>query len=99
MIECEVSQIVINEKSLEQVIVLSEKQGARSLTIVIGIHEASSIRIVFGGPKPPRPISHDLIKEIIDSLDGSLEAVVIDDVKEHTYFAKLLLLTTTVLSH
>jgi bifunctional DNase/RNase len=93
MVECEVSRIIIDEKSHEQVVVLREKGGERFLPIVIGIAEASSIRIKFGGPQPPRPITHDLIKTIIEALDARLDGIVVDDFKDNTFFAKMLLKT------
>ena len=93
MIECEVSKIIIDEKSQEQVVVLKEKEGSRYLPIVIGINEAAAIRMKFGGFSPPRPLTHDLLKAIIDGIDASLEKVVIDKLVDSTFHAKLMIKT------
>ena len=93
MVEVEVSKIIIDEKSQEQVVVLKEKQGSRLLPIVIGINEAAAIRMKFGGFTPPRPLTHDLLKSVIDNLEARLEKVIIDKLVDSTFHAKLILKT------
>ncbi len=93
MVEVEVSKIIIDEKSQEQVIVLKEKEGSRLLPIVIGINEASAIRMKFGGFTPPRPLTHDLLKSVIENLNAKLDKVVIDKLVDSTFHAKLILKT------
>ena len=93
MLEFEISKIIIDEKSQEQVIVLKEKDGSKLLPIVIGINEAAAIRMKFGGIASPRPLTHDLLKSVIDNLDAKLERVVIDKLIDSTFHAKLILLT------
>jgi bifunctional DNase/RNase len=89
MIEVGLSRIVIDEKKKEQVIVLKEKEGTRVLPIVIGINEASAIKMKLSGFIPPRPLTHDLILNIISGLGIKLEKVVIDKLIEGTFHAKL----------
>src|SRR6185295_12633437 len=72
-----------------QVIVLKEVDGERSFPIVIGIFEATSIDRRVRGLQSPRPLTHDLIASVIDQLGGEIQDVVISDLEEHTYFAKL----------
>lgn len=93
MVEFEVSKIIIDEKSQEQVVVLKEREGARLLPIVIGINEAAAIRMKFGGFSPPRPLTHDLLKSVIDNLEAKLEKVVIDKLANSTFHAKLMIKT------
>ncbi|MBN2121048.1 MAG: bifunctional nuclease family protein [Candidatus Omnitrophica bacterium] len=93
MIEFEISKIIIDEKSQEQVIVLKEKEGSKLLPIVIGINEAAAIRMKFGGFTTPRPLTHDLLKSVIDNLEARLEKVVIDKLVDSTFHAKLFLKT------
>jgi len=93
MVEMELSKIIIDEKSQEQVIVLKEKNGNRLLPIMIGINEAAAIRIKFGGFKPLRPLTHDLLKSVIEHLGAKLERVVIDKLVNSTFHAKLILKT------
>ena len=73
MIKVELSRIVIDEERHEQVIVLKEKNGTKLLPIVIGLNEALAIRMHLSGFRPPRPLTHDLIKSLLDNLDISLE--------------------------
>jgi len=91
MIGMELSKIIIDEKSQEQVVVLKEKQGSRVLPIIVGINEALAIRIKLSNVDPPRPLTHDLIKKIIESLEITVERVVIDKLINATFHAKLFL--------
>ena len=72
MIEVELSRIIIDEQKKEQVIVLKEKEGTRLLPIVIGIGEATAIKMKLGGFTPQRPLTHDLIVAIIANLKVTL---------------------------
>lgn len=89
MIEVEVSRIIIDEEKKEQLVVLKEKGGSRFLPIVIGIVEATAIKMKLSGFAPPRPLTHDLIYAIIKNLGVKLERVVIDDLVNGTFYAKL----------
>jgi len=91
MIEVELSKIIIDEQKKEQIIVLKEKEGDRMLPIVIGMGEAIAIKMKLGGFVPQRPLTHDLILAIIGNLKVTLERVVIDDLIDGTYHAKLYL--------
>ncbi len=93
MIEFELSRIIIDEAKKEQVIVLKEKKGVKFLPIVVGSSEAASIRMPLNGFKPPRPLTHDLVCSIVNMLNAKLEKVVIDELIEDTFHAKLYLLT------
>lgn len=95
MIEMELSKIVIDEKRDGQLIVLKEKNGDRILPIVIGLHEASSIKLKLSGFRPPRPLTHDLLYATIMSLNAAIERVVIDKLEENTFHAKLMIKTAT----
>src|SRR5829696_1061875 len=57
--------------------------------IVIGIFEATSIDRRVKGEQPPRPLTHDLIISVVEQLGGEIQDIIINDLKEHTYFAKL----------
>lgn len=93
MIEVELSRIIIDEKKNEQVVVLKEKNGSHLLPIVIGINEAAAIRMHLSGFIPPRPLTHDLIKILCHTLDAALEKVIIDELRDNTFHAKLYLRT------
>ncbi|MBL7081360.1 MAG: bifunctional nuclease family protein [Candidatus Omnitrophica bacterium] len=87
----ELNKIVINEKRHEQLIVLKEKQGERLLPIIIGLAEASAIKMKLGGFNPPRPLTHDLLFSTIQILDANLEKIIIDKLENNTFFAKLVI--------
>jgi len=85
----ELARIIISEINDQQVIYLKEIDGNRSFPILIGIFEATSIdRRVKGFPSP-RPLKHDLICNVVENMGGELQDVVISELKDHTYYAKL----------
>lgn len=82
-------RIIISEINDNQVVFLREVNGDREFPILIGIFEATSIdRRVRQMPRP-RPLTHDLIVNVVEQLGGELDSVLIDELKDHTYFAKL----------
>ena len=85
----ELSRIIINETSEQQVIVLKEKQGSRSFPIVIGIVEVFAIDRRLKGIKPPRPMTHDLLDNVIRQLDATIEKLVITELRNHTFYARI----------
>jgi bifunctional DNase/RNase len=70
-------------------LILKEVNGLRRLPIIIGAFEAQSIALEMEGIKPPRPLTHDLLKNVMDSLGASLNDVFINELKEGTFYAKL----------
>ena len=88
-IQMELRRIIISEVDEHQVIVLREVDGERSFPIVIGLFEATSIDRRVRGMIAPRPLTHDLIAGVVEQMGGELQDIVISDLKEHTYFAKL----------
>ena len=91
MIEMELIRILMNEKRGEQMVVLKEKKGKRTLPIIIGIPEASAIKLKISGVRPPRPMTHDLLKNMLEQLGATLKKVIIDRLRENTFYAKLVL--------
>ncbi|MEM6690603.1 MAG: bifunctional nuclease family protein [Planctomycetota bacterium] len=91
-VRMQLARIIISELTENQVIYLQEVDGDRSFPILIGIFEATNIdRRVKGGYTPPRPLTHDLVVRIAESLGASVERVEITDLDQATYFAKLIL--------
>jgi len=95
MVEMELNKIVIDEKRHDQLIVLKEKSGNRILPIVIGLAEASAIKLKISGFMPPRPLTHDLLHSTISSLEASIDKIVIDKLEENTFHAKIVLKTAS----
>jgi len=71
------------------VIVLKEVEGDRSFPIVIGIFEATTIDRRVKGIQSPRPLTHDLIAAVVSQLGGEIQDIVISDLEDHTYYARL----------
>ena len=88
-VHMELRRIIINEVDDSQVIVLKEVEGDRSFPIVIGIFEATSIDRRVKGLHSPRPLTHDLVTSVVELMGGEIQDIVISELKEHTYFAKL----------
>ena len=90
MIEMQLSRIVIRETSDQQSVHLREKDGSRQFPIVIGIFEAWAIDRRVRDRKTPRPMTHDLMASLVDALGGKLTRIVISDLKNNTFYAKLI---------
>jgi bifunctional DNase/RNase len=90
-IQVELSKIIINESSDQQIIVLKEHHGSRSFPIVIGIVEIFAIDRRLKGILPPRPMTHDLLDSVITNLGAKVERIVINDLRNHTFYAKIVL--------
>ena len=73
----------------QPILLLREAAGDRYLTIWIGSVEATAIALEQQGVRPPRPLTHDLLKEIIAALGRELEQVRITDLQEGTFYAEL----------
>ena len=91
MIQVELSKIIIDEKRQDQVIVLKEKNGERQFPIVIGFLEASSIKMKLSNVETPRPMTHDLLFFVVESLGAKIDQLVIDKLVNNTFYAKILL--------
>ncbi len=88
-VQMELKRIIISEVHEQQVILLREVEGERSFHIMIGIFEATSIDRRVKGQPSPRPLTHDLVASVIDTLGGELRDIFISELRDHTYFAKL----------
>jgi len=88
-VHMELRRIIISEVHEQQVIVLREVEGDRSFPIVIGVFEATSIERRVKGMPSPRPLTHDLLANVVENLGGEIQDVYISELRDHTYFAKL----------
>ncbi|MCA9025687.1 MAG: bifunctional nuclease family protein [Planctomycetaceae bacterium] len=91
LVPMELVRIVISEINDQQVVFLREIDGERSFPILIGLFEASSIdrrvQAKVHGELPPRPLTHDLLRQAIEELGGEAQDVVINNLMDHTYYA------------
>ena len=91
MIEVKVVNVAIDANSKMPVIVLKEKTGEKTLPIWIGLFEAQAIALALENVKPPRPLTHDLAKSLIEKLKGKVDKVVISDLRNNTFYAQILI--------
>ncbi|MHC5061093.1 MAG: bifunctional nuclease family protein [Planctomycetota bacterium] len=87
--EVELSKIIINESVDQQIIVLKEIEGDRSFPIVIGMTEILAIDRRLKNIELPRPMTHDLLGDVIEQMGGDVEKVVISDLDNGTFYARL----------
>ena len=91
-VKMELSRILIREITDAQFIELREVDGERTFPIVVGKPEAYAIDRRLKGIEPPRPQTHDLLSTVIQDLGGSLKKILIDDLSDGTFYAKLCVL-------
>lgn len=91
-VECEVAALSSSPSpGGAYALILKEVYGNRKLPIVIGQFEAQAIALELQGEKPSRPLTHDLIKTIIENLGATVEEIVITELRDSTYYAKIVL--------
>ncbi len=83
--------IVDSDEEKMSMIVLQEVNGERAFPILIGIHEAYAIDRRTKGIVVPRPLTHDLIERLIEQLDCRVEQIVISELRDSTFYAKIVL--------
>ena len=91
MRQMKVDKLGIDLLTHDPVVILKDMDGAHYLPILIGPFEATAIALALEGAPVPRPLSHDLMRNIIETLEANLEQVIIHDIKDSTFFAKLII--------
>ena len=91
MIEMSIDSIRVSMMNYQRVVILKEKDAERFLPIWIGPAEADAIAIKLQGVTPPRPLTHDLAKDIITKLGASVDSIVVTDLQNDTFYANLIL--------
>jgi len=86
----ELARVLIRETDDMHVVELREVDGDRIFPIVIGLNEAAAIERRLMGQEPPRPQTHELLASVIEHLGGRIERVMINDLEDHTFFARLM---------
>jgi hypothetical protein len=90
MRQMKVDKLGIDLLTHDPVVILKDLEGKRYLPILIGPFEATAIALALEGTPVPRPLSHDLMRTMLESLQATLEQIVIHDIKDSTFFAKLI---------
>lgn len=89
MLEVRLAAVRVDLQSNTPVILLQEKDGERSLPIFIGAPEATAIAFAIQGIDVPRPMTHDLMKELVEQLGATVARVVVTEVRDRTYYAEI----------
>ena len=94
MIEVYVTGLAYDTMTNAPVVLLKERNGLRVLPIWIGMNEASVIALELSGMLYKRPLTHDLIKSILNGFNGVLQKVVVSSLKDNTFYAKFYILAS-----
>lgn len=94
MIEMTIDSIRVSLMNYQRVVILKEKLSDRYLPIWIGPAEADAIAVKLQGVAVPRPLTHDLLNSVIDTLGGVVNSIVVNDLKNDTFFAKVIIDTS-----
>jgi bifunctional DNase/RNase len=89
MIEMELSGLGFDPRNMSPIVLLRDKEERNFLPIWIGMFEAAAIAMELQEFTPPRPMTHDLLTSIVENLGGKVEKVVINEIKDDTFFAVL----------
>ena len=91
MIEMAIDSIRVSLMNYQRVVILKEKTAERYLPIWIGPAEADAIAVKLQGVNVPRPLTHDLLCSVIDALGASVNSIIVNDLKNDTFYAKIML--------
>ena len=87
LIEMTIKGLMVDPITNMPIVILKDKEGERVLPIWVGIFEANAIALQIENIATPRPMTHDLLRNIITDLDGQVDRVVVSDLKDNTFFA------------
>ena len=89
MIEMKIRGLTLDPLTNMPIIILKDSEGKHALPIWVGIFEANAIALEMENINTPRPMTHDLIKNILVETKATVSHIVIDELKDNTFFAKL----------
>ena len=90
-IEMTIKGLMVDPITNMPIIILRDKDGQRVLPIWVGVFEANAIALQIENVTTPRPMTHDLLKNVIGDLRGRIEKIVVSDLKENTFYALIYL--------
>lgn len=91
MIEMTIDSIRVSLMNYQRVVILKEKMTERYLPIWIGPAEADAIAVKLQGVNVPRPLTHDLLSSVIDALGATIDSIIVTELKNDTFYAKVIL--------
>ena len=86
-IEMTIKGLMIDPITNMPIIILRDQEGQRILPIWVGVFEANAIALQIENVQTPRPMTHDLLKNVIDDLSAQVERIVVTELKENTFYA------------
>ncbi len=89
LILMEVKGLMMDPSSSVPIVILRSEEHSRILPIWIGIFEANAIALKLEGIEPPRPMTHDLLVNLLDDVDCTVDKVTINDLVDNTFFAQI----------
>jgi len=91
MIEMTIDSIRVSLMNYQRVVILKEKIADRYLPIWIGPAEADAIAVRLQGVTVPRPLTHDLLRSVIDALGAKIDSIIVSELRNDTFYAKVIL--------
>src|SRR5512134_989008 len=92
-IEMTIKGLMVDPITNMPIVILKDKEGDRVLPIWVGVHEANAIALQIENIATPRPMTHDLLRNVIHDLNASVQRIVVCDLKENTFYAQIHLVT------
>lgn len=87
LIEMSIKGLMVDPITNMPIVILKDREGDRVLPIWVGIFEANAIALQIENISTPRPMTHDLLRNIITDLDGQVDRIVVSDLKDNTFYA------------
>ncbi|GAG11330.1 unnamed protein product [marine sediment metagenome] len=91
IVECQLVRVVMSETQDSHILWLKEKDGERKMRIAIGLFEVFAIHRTLNGQTFSRPLTHELFGSVLDTLGATIEAVVVNELRDETFFGRLML--------
>ena len=95
MVEMTIKGLMVDPITNMPIIVLRDEEGQRILPIWVGVFEANAIALQIENVQTPRPMTHDLLKNVIEDLSAAVERIVVSELRENTFYARIHLRTGT----
>jgi bifunctional DNase/RNase len=90
-IEMSIKGLMVDPISNMPIVILRDKEGSRTLPIWVGMFEANAIALQIENISTPRPMTHDLLRNVIQDLKGTVEKIVVSDLQDGTFYAMIYL--------
>jgi len=90
-IEMSIKGLMVDPISNMPIVILRDKEGSRTLPILVGMFEANAIALQIENISTPRPMTHDLLRNVIQDLKGTVEKIVVSDLQDGTFYAMIYL--------